>query len=66
MTRIHIANMACGGCAKGVIATVQAANPGAEVTVDLSRREVSVRPDNMAGMVAALCAAGWDAKPAAP
>ncbi len=64
MTRIHIANMACGGCAKGVIATLRDAAPGTEVTVDLAQREVSLRGGATPEIIAALCADGWKAKPA--
>lgn len=42
MVRFRIPNMTCGGCAKGVAATVREADPRARVQVDLERREVAV------------------------
>lgn len=61
MTRIRIANMTCGGCAKGVTATLRDAVPGADPAVDLKRREVAVAGDP-AALVAALRADGWEAE----
>ncbi|WP_426960357.1 ATP-binding protein [Muricoccus radiodurans] len=61
MTRIRIPNMTCGGCAKGVAATLRDAVPGAEPAVDLERREVTVAGDP-AALVAALRADGWEAE----
>ncbi len=61
MTRIRIANMTCGSCAKGVTATLRDALPGAEPTVDPELREVTVGGD-AAAAVAALRADGWEAE----
>jgi copper chaperone len=61
MVRIHIANMTCGGCAKGVRATLAAVAPGAAVEVDLERRDVTVARDEAAPLIAALKAEGWEA-----
>lgn len=62
MIRIAIPNMTCGGCAKGVTATLRDAAPGAMATVDLARREVAVEGVNaVAPVVAALRADGWEA-----
>lgn len=61
MTTIRIANMTCGGCAKGVTATIRDAAPGVEPRVDLERREVSVAGDP-AALLAALRADGWEAE----
>jgi len=66
MLRIAIANMNCGGCAKGVRVTLSKAAPGAEVTVDLEQRQVTVAATEATSIIAALCADGWQAKPAAP
>ena len=61
MTTIRIANMTCGGCAKGVSATIRDSIPGAEPLVDLDRREVTVAGDP-AILLAALREDGWDAE----
>jgi copper chaperone len=61
MLRIFIANMNCGGCAKAVRATLSEAAPGAEVTVDLQQREVTVASPDAAPLLAALLADGWKA-----
>lgn len=60
MVRISIANMACGGCAKGVAATLREAAPGREPRFDLERREVAIEGDATA-LLAALRADGWEA-----
>ena len=62
MVKIAIPNMTCGGCAKGVLATLQAAAPGAATRVDLERHEVEVRAAEAAALVAALRADGWQAE----
>lgn len=64
MVTISISNMSCGGCAKGVLATLREAAPGAEAVVNLDRREVRVAAGDPAALVAALRADGWEAKPA--
>ncbi|WP_376094811.1 heavy-metal-associated domain-containing protein [Roseomonas sp. CCTCC AB2023176] len=61
MTTIRIPNMTCGGCAKGVTATIHDAMPGAEPRIDLDRREVTVAGD-AAVLVAALREDGWEAE----
>ena len=67
MTRFHIPNMTCGGCAKGVTATLREAAPGTTVAVDLDRRIVTLEGSADAGAaLAALRADGWEAAPASP
>lgn len=61
MLRIAIENMNCGGCAKGVRATLNKAAPGAEVTVNLEQRQVTVAASEAAPLLAALLADGWKA-----
>jgi hypothetical protein len=39
---IRIANMNCGGCAKGVLASLHKACLGAEASVDLPNRQVTL------------------------
>ncbi|GAV35109.1 Heavy-metal-associated domain protein [Roseomonas sp. TAS13] len=66
MMRFTIENMNCGGCAKGVTATVKAADPSAEIEVQLDRKEITVsggRTDSDA-LRGALQAAGWKAETA--
>jgi copper chaperone len=62
MVKIVISNMTCGGCAKGVLATLRKAAPGAEARVDLDRREVEVGAADASAIVAALRADGWEAQ----
>jgi len=66
MLRIAMANMHCGGCAKGVRASLSEAAPGAAVIIDLDRRQVTVAASDAGAIIAALCADGWDARPASP
>ncbi|MXP65097.1 copper chaperone [Roseomonas sp. M0104] len=61
MPRFKILNMACGGCAKGVTATLREVDPEAVVHVNLERREAAV--ENTAAdadrLDRALRDAGW-------
>lgn len=59
---ILIPNMTCGGCAKGVLATIRAAAPDAHAEPDVAARRVTVAgaPDPVS-LIAALRADGWDA-----
>lgn len=61
MVRFRITNMTCGGCAKGVTATLKEIDPGAELRFDLERREVSVEKTaaTPAILETALTSAGW-------
>ncbi len=64
MVRFRIANMNCGGCAKGVATTLKQVDPAAEPRFDLDRREVAIdktAPD-AALFEHALAAAGWQAE----
>ena len=61
MVTIKIGNMACGGCAKGVRATLGKAAPGIDVHVDLGRRVVEVEVPDAAPIIVALRADHWDA-----
>lgn len=42
MHRFRIANMSCGGCAKGVTASLRQADPQAEIGIELDTREAAV------------------------
>jgi copper chaperone len=64
MAKISIPNMTCGGCAKGVLATLREAAPEAAATVDLARREVAVQTSDVVPLIAALRADGWEASEA--
>jgi copper chaperone len=64
MVTIKIANMSCGGCAKGVLATLREVAPGAETRLHLDRREVEVEAVDAAPIVAALRLDNWDASAA--
>jgi len=61
MVRFRIPNMTCGGCAKGVTATVREVDPGAEVQIDLDQREVTIgsRTAGAEALDRALRDAGW-------
>lgn len=64
MIRFRIANMTCGGCAKGVTATLKEIDPAAELRFDLERREVSVETTaaDPAILETALTSSGWKAE----
>lgn len=64
MLRFHIPNMTCGGCAKGVTATLREADPAARVEIALERHEVSIgnATRDAASIQAALRDAGWQAE----
>lgn len=60
MTVILIANMTCGGCAKGVARTLEEVVPGKVPQFDLAARHVSI--DAEPGPVLhALRDGGWEA-----
>ena len=64
MVRFRIANMSCGGCAKGVTATLKEIDPGVELRFDMPHREVAVERTtaNAGAMQAALVSAGWQSE----
>lgn len=62
MVTISIPDMTCGGCAKGVLATLREAAPGVEAIVDPGARQVRVAAPDAAPLVAALRANGWKAE----
>ena len=60
--QIHIENMTCGGCVRGVSAAIRAVDPVAEIAADPALRQVTVqsaRPG--AAFLPALEAAGFNA-----
>ncbi|MGK7865447.1 heavy-metal-associated domain-containing protein [Falsiroseomonas sp. E2-1-a4] len=61
MVRFRISNMTCGGCAKGVTATLREVDPAAKPRFDLERREVAVEQASVdaARLEKALVDAGW-------
>ena len=61
MVVISITNMHCGGCAKGVRATVEKIVPGSSLKIDLERRHIQVDAPDTDAVMAALRADGWDA-----
>lgn len=52
--------MSCQGCSAGVAKAIQHAIPGAEVSVDLTGKRVTVSPGLDAQVQAAVEAAGFD------
>lgn len=60
--QIHIQNMTCGGCARGVTKAVESVDPQAQVKVDLQKRNIDFASSQPASaFVAALSAAGYTA-----
>jgi copper chaperone len=60
MHRFRIANMNCGGCAKGVTASLRQADPQAEVGINLGTRETAVTSAiDTARLEQALRDGGW-------
>lgn len=60
--QIHIENMTCGGCVRGVTAAIRTVDPGAEVTADTALRQVTVRSAQPGtAFLPALEAAGFNA-----
>lgn len=63
MHRFRIANMNCGGCAKGVTATLRQADPLAQIDITLDPREAAVTSaEDPARLEQALRDAGWKAE----
>jgi copper chaperone len=64
--RFKVENMHCGGCAKGVAATVKEADPSAEVQVHLDAKEIVVNGGRAERETLrnALQAGGWKVSPA--
>ena len=63
--RFHISNMNCDGCAKGVAASIQQADPRARAEFDLERREVTIGDASAPAerIAKAMRDAGWKAEP---
>nr|WP_314070847.1 heavy metal-associated domain-containing protein [uncultured Roseococcus sp.] len=62
MTRIKVTNMTCGGCARGVAASLQDA-AGKELQIDLERREILVGGEaKPQALLDLLRADGWQAE----
>ena len=58
--QFHIENMACGGCAKSVVAAIRFVDTEAEVTTDPPSRTVQVKSNpSRAAFEAALEEAGF-------
>ena len=65
--KFHIANMTCGGCAKGVTATLKKVDPAVQPQIDLDRKEVAIEGSAVQQdqFIKALTAAGWESEPLA-
>lgn len=60
MHRFRIANMNCGGCAKGVTASLRQADLQAEINIKLDTREAAVTSSvDAARLEQALRNGGW-------
>lgn len=65
MLKLHIPNMACGGCARGVTAAIRGVDPDAQVVPDLQAREVEVvmvASTEATAFLSALARAGYKAQ----
>ncbi|MFC3030785.1 heavy-metal-associated domain-containing protein [Roseomonas sp. F4] len=63
MHRFRITNMNCGGCAKGVTASLRQVDPQAEIDIKLDTREASVKSTmDTARLEQALRDGGWQAE----
>jgi copper chaperone len=63
MHRFRIANMNCGGCAKGVTASLREADPQAEIGINLDSREATVTSAvDTARLEQVLRDGGWQAE----
>jgi len=62
MLRFRITNMTCGGCVKGVAATLREAAPDAEPHFDPDRREVALEAGDAARIERALADDGWESE----
>lgn len=65
MLHMTITNMHCGGCAKGVRASLSEVAPGVTVEISLERREASLDVPDAAPVLAKLRRDGWQAVPVA-
>ena len=64
--RLHLPNMSCGGCARGVTRAIESVDAKARITIDQASREVEVWTDLPRQQIAAaLAAAGYPAAPTA-
>lgn len=64
MLRYRITNMTCGGCVKGVTATLREVDPTAQIDIALDRKEAAITPAtaDAARIEQALREAGWEAE----
>jgi copper chaperone len=63
MHRFRIANMNCGGCAKGVTASLRQADPRAAIDIKLDTREAAVTSTvDTVRLEQALRDGGWRAE----
>ena len=60
--QLMIENMTCGGCARGVTATIKALDPQAEVHIDVDKKLVDLKSSaDLAEILAALAEDGFPA-----
>lgn len=60
--QFHIENMECQGCARSVTKAVQSADPKAELSIDLEKRNITISSDQPAATFeSALQDAGFPA-----
>jgi len=62
LMQIHVENMTCGGCVRGVTNAIRSIDPAADVKAALETRDVEIKTVALrAQVLAALAAAGFDA-----
>ena len=61
--QIHIENMTCGGCVRGVTRAIHSVDPAARIKADPPTRKVTLQTEKPgADFLPALAAAGFDAQ----
>lgn len=67
MLTFEVKDMSCGHCVASITKAVQAADPQAQVAVDLARHRVQVQPalSDAAAVQQAIAAAGFTPEPVA-
>ena len=59
--KFFVENMTCGGCAKGVTASIKAIDEQAEITIDLPEKLVNVDTQaDQSVLISALQEDGWN------
>ncbi|AXY57610.1 copper chaperone [Acinetobacter chinensis] len=61
--KLYVENMTCGGCARGVTASLKELDENATVNIDIPNKLVDIETQqDTAAVVAALAEDGWKAQ----